>query len=85
MKETRVPQCSSQHCLQKPGHGSNLMSIGRRMDKKAVVHIHNGVLLSHLFESVLMRWMKLEPIILIEVGKTPTWYINEYIWNLERW
>ena len=37
------------------------------------------------FESVLMRWMKLEPIILIEVGKTPTWYINEYIWNLERW
>ena len=23
------------------------MSIGRRMDKKAVVHIHNGVILSH--------------------------------------
>ena len=23
-KETRVPQCSSQHCLQQPGHGSNL-------------------------------------------------------------
>ena len=38
-----------------------------------------------VFESVLVRWMKLEPIILIEVGKTPTWYINEYIWNLERW
>ena len=36
------------------------------MDKKAVVYIHNGVLLSHkknAFESVLMRWMKLEPII----------------------
>ena len=24
LKETRVPQCSSQHCWQKPGHGSNL-------------------------------------------------------------
>ena len=42
------------------------------MDKKAVVHIHNGVLLSHLkntFESVLMRWMKLEPIIQSEVSQ----------------
>ena len=49
------------------------MSIGRRMDKKAVVHIHNGVLLSYkkkksTFESVLMRWMKLEPIIQSEVS-----------------
>ena len=24
LKETRVPQCSLQHCLQQPGHGSNL-------------------------------------------------------------
>ena len=42
------------------------------MDKKAVVHIHNGVLLSHLkdtFESVLMRWMKLELIIQSEVSQ----------------
>ena len=42
------------------------------MDKKAVVHIHNGVLLSHLkntFESVLMRTMKLEPIIPSEVSQ----------------
>ena len=42
------------------------------MDKKAVVHICNGVLLSHkkyTFESVLMRWMKLEPIIQSEVSQ----------------
>ena len=42
------------------------MSIGRQMDKKVVVCIHNGVLLSfkkNAFESVLMKWMKLEPII----------------------
>ena len=41
------------------------------------------------FESVLMRWMKLEPIIQSEVSqkkkkKTPIQYINAHIWNLER-
>ena len=42
------------------------------MDKKAVVLIHNGVLLSiikNTFESVLMKWMKLEPIIQSEVSQ----------------
>ena len=39
------------------------------------------------FESVLMRWMKLEPIIQSEVSQkeTPIQYTNAYIWNLERW
>ena len=40
------------------------------------------------FESVLMRWMKLEPIIQSEVSQkknTPIQYTNTYIWNLERW
>ena len=40
------------------------------------------------FESVLMRWMKLEPIIRSEVSqkeKTPIQCTNTYIWNLERW
>ena len=48
------------------------MSIGRRMDKKVVVHIHNGIFLSYkkrAFESVLMRWMKLEAIIQSEVSQ----------------
>ena len=42
------------------------------MDKKAVVYIHNGILLSYFknaFESVLMRLMKLEPIIQSEVSQ----------------
>ena len=47
------------------------------MDKEVVVHIHNGVLLSYkkkksTFESVLMRWMKLEPIIQSEVSHAVT-------------
>ena len=42
------------------------------MDKKPVIHIHNGILLSYeknAFESVLMRWMKLGPIIQSEVSQ----------------
>ena len=41
------------------------------MDKEAVVHIHNGILVikKNTFESVLMRWMKLEPIIQSEVSQ----------------
>ena len=43
------------------------------MDKEVVVYIHNGILLSHkkktAFESVLMRWMNLQPIIQSEVSQ----------------
>ena len=35
-------------------------------------------------ESVLMRWMKLEPIIQSEERERQILYINTYIWNLER-
>ena len=39
------------------------------------------------FESVLMRWMKLEPIIQSEVSQKDKnhYSILTYIWNLERW
>ena len=42
------------------------------MEEEVVVHIHNGILLSHkrnAFESVLMRWMNPEPIIQSEVSQ----------------
>ena len=42
------------------------------MDKKAVVHIHNGyysAIKKNTFESVLLRWMKLELIIQSEVSQ----------------
>ena len=48
------------------------MSIGRQIDKTAVVYIHNGIysaIKKKAFESVLMRWMKLEPIIQSEVSQ----------------
>ena len=40
------------------------------MGKEVVVHIHNGILFSYKrnpFESVLMRWMNLEPITQSEI------------------
>ena len=59
--------------------------------KKAMVHIHNGVLLSHSKEYIWIssnevdetgayytEWSKPE-------RKTPIQYTNAYIWNLERW
>ena len=42
------------------------------MAKEAVVNIYNGILFSHkrnTCESVLMRWMNLEPIIQSEVSQ----------------
>ena len=67
------------------------MSISRRMDKKAVVHIHNGILLSYKKECLWIssnevdetgayytEWSKPE-------RKTSIQYTNAYIWNLERW
>jgi len=39
------------------------MYIDRQMDKEVVVYIYNGILISHKENSVLMRWMNLEPII----------------------
>ena len=66
------------------------MSIGRQMDKEAVVHIHNGILLSYKKEFI---WVSSN-----EVNETGAYYtewsksereklrqyINTYIWNLER-
>ena len=48
------------------------MSTGRQMDKKTVVNIHNGIfsaIKENACKSVLMRWMKLEPIIQSEVSQ----------------
>ena len=45
------------------------MSIGRQIDKEVVVHImeYYSAIKKNAFELVLMRWMKLKPIIQSEV------------------
>ena len=59
------------------------------MDKQVVVYIHNGILLSHkrnTFESVLMRWMNLEPIIQSEVSQKEKdkYHILIHIYGIEK-
>ena len=49
------------------------MSFGRQMDKEVVAHIYMveyySAVKKNAFESVLMRWKKLEPIIQSEVSQ----------------
>ena len=52
-----------------------------------MVHIHNGILLSdekNAFDSVLIRWMNIEPIIHSEVSKKEKnkYHILTYIYGL---
>ena len=48
------------------------MSINKRMDKEDVIHIYNGILLSHKKEqnnAICTTWMNLEIVILSEVSQ----------------
>ena len=59
------------------------------MDTKSVVQIYNRIMVGYkknTLESVLMRWMNLEPIIQSEVNqkKKKKLYVNVSIGNLER-
>ena len=65
------------------------MSISKGMDKEVVIHIYNGILLSHKKNKIkpfLATWMHPEILILSEVSltkKTKTSYDITYTWNLK--
>ena len=55
------------------------------MDKEVLVYIHSGILVvkRNTFESVLMKWMNLEPIIQSEVSqKEKAKYILMHIYRI---
>ena len=62
------------------------MPINRQMDKEDVVHIYNGILLSHKKERnwVLCRDVDGQSEVKSEREKQVS-YINAYMWNLEKW
>ena len=62
-KMIHTPQCSLQHYLQQPGHGSNLNVHQQRMDKD-VVHIYNGILAikRNKTEYFVEMWINLETV-----------------------
>ena len=78
-----VYNCQDMEATQRP--------ISRRMDKEAwyiYTMEYYSAIKKNSFESVLMRWMKLEPIIQSEVSqkdKGQLQYTNANIWNLEKW
>ena len=67
------------------------MPTDRRMDKEVVVHIYNGILLSHEKELnwVICSDMDISRDCHTEWSKSERekqiLYINAYIWNLEKW
>ena len=57
----------------KPRHGINPNAHQQRNDKEDVVHIYNGILLSHKKNKIMpfvATWMELQIIILNEVNQT---------------
>ena len=62
--------------------GPDLRTDQGREDGEVVIALYAAIK-KNTFESVLMRWMKLEPS--KPERKTPIQYTNVYIWNLERW
>ena len=63
------------------------MSFGRQTDKKALVYIYTmeyySAIKKNIFESVLMRWMNLEPMVQSEVSqKEKDKYILTHIYGI---
>ena len=52
LKETRVPSVHRSTVYNSQDMEATQMPICRQMDKEAVVHIHHGILLSHLKEYI---------------------------------
>ena len=73
MKETHVPQCSSQHYLTiaRTWKQPRCPSTDERIRNLWYIYImeYYSAIKKNTFDSVLMMWMKLEPIIQSEVRK----------------
>ena len=84
MKETCVPQCSSQHCIPiaRTWKQPRCPSADEWIRKLWYIYTmeYYSAIKKNVFESVLRRWLKLEPIIQSEVRKKNTNTIYEHIY-----
>ena len=91
LKETRVPQCSSAlFIIAKTWKQPRCPSADKWIRKLWYIDTmeYYSAIKKYTFESVLMRWVKVEPIIQSEVSqkkKTPIQYTSSHIWKLETW
>ena len=72
LKETHAPQCSSQHfIIARTWKQSRCPSADEWIRKLWYIHTmeYYSAIKKNSFESVLMRWMKLDPIIQSEVSQ----------------
>ena len=71
LKETHVPQCSSQHCLARTWKQPRCPSADEWIRKQWYIYTmeYYSAIKKNTFESVLMRLMKLETIIQSEVNQ----------------
>ena len=67
------------------------MSTDRWMDKEVVVHIYNGILLSHKKGWMWVSWTEVDQLSAYYTERSKSEkekqisYINAYIWKLEKW
>ena len=92
LKKTHVPQCSLKHYLTiaRTWKQPRCPSTAEWIKKLWYIYTmeNYSAIKSNSTESVLMRWMNLEPITQSEVKserEKQILHINTYIWNLERW
>ena len=72
-RKTYVPLCSLPCYLQYPRFGSSPSAHQQMSVKKAVVHLHNGILLAIKKKEILSfmtAWMELESIILSKISQS---------------
>ena len=63
------------------------MSIDRWMDEADIQYSmeYYSAIKRNKFDSIVLRWINLEPVIQSEVREKQIFYIDTYIWNLEKW
>ena len=67
---------------------SKVSGVSQKLTEETALVKTKTAIKKNTFESVLMRWMKLEPIIQSEVSqkeKHQYSILTHIIWNLERW